>query len=91
MQLEGEIGQYRLALKNKKSVLSRNTTSTILLIVNVRLKISLFLILGEVVHVGIYHSIHVSSRSKFCPSIVWVLRIQFRAWQQTPLSTVPSH
>ena len=46
MQLEGEIGQYRLALKNKKSVLSRNTTSTILLIVNLKLKISLFFNFG---------------------------------------------
>lgn len=60
MQLEGEIGQYRLVLKNKKFVLSRNPTSTILLIINLRLKKSLFfLIWGEVVHVDIYHSIHV--------------------------------
>lgn len=60
MQLEGETGQYRLALKNKKSVLSRNPTSTILLIINLRLKKSLSLIFGEVAHVDIYHSIHVA-------------------------------
>lgn len=77
----GEIGQHRLVFKNKDFVLNRNPTSTILLITNLRVKKSyFFLIWGKVVCGDIYHSmcmvVMMTSKNKFCPSIMWVLRLQ---------------
>lgn len=61
MQLEGKVYCIEWSLRSNKFGLNRNQTSTILLIINLRLKNIVFNF-GDMVHVDICHSMNVVVR-----------------------------